>query len=486
MKKTVTLWKLTGCVVALSTLASCEKPELEAPEPVSAVMSANGEDDDLSDVDWAKAFKTFTAAGGATTVNNFSSLALIQPAPNLSGADLTTHMQGKEVFQRVFDLHQVAPLWNNVRCESCHLGGGRAGLPRINATTGELTPQLLFRVSLPGTGPHGEPVPVPGFGDQIQPLKVVEGVDAQDDVRGASDEGNFIVRYTEQPSLRFKDGTSVSLRRPTYTFVKTTRDLPAGTLVSPRTGSQVTGLGLLEAVPEATILEFARVNTNNGVSGRPNRVWDAELGMTRLGRFGWKANQPTLRQQNAGAANGDMGITTPVFPIEPGETEVTGLPNMSEQELNAMTVFTQTMGVPAIRNNSDPTAQLGAQMFVKAECTSCHVPAMRTGVLPGRPEVSNQLIAPFTDLLLHDMGPELADNRPDFLANGREWRTAPLWGLSLQQTVNGHTNLLHDGRARNVMEAIMWHGGEGSNSRKIVSEMSKKDRDALVAFLNSI
>ncbi|UYZ64715.1 di-heme oxidoreductase family protein [Hymenobacter weizhouensis] len=458
-------------------------------------MSANDEDDDDEDddeddddqIDWAAAFPTFTAAGGATTVSNFTSLGLIQPAANLAGAALTEHMNGKAVFQRTFTLHEVAPLWNNVRCESCHLGGGRAGLPRVNATTGVLTPQLLFRVSVPGvTGPHGEPMPVPGFGDQIQPLKVVEGVDAQDDVRGASDEGNFIVRYTEQPSLRFKDGTSVSLRRPTYTFVKTTRDLPAGTLVSPRTGSQVTGLGLLEAVPEATILAFARNNTNNGVSGRPNRVWDEELGMTRLGRFGWKANQPSLRQQNAGAANGDMGITTTVFPIEPGETAVSGLPNMSDQELKDLTVFTQTMGVPAIRNNNSPEAQLGAQLFVKAECTSCHVPAMRTGTLPGRPEVSNQLIAPFTDLLLHDMGPDLADNRPDFLATGREWRTAPLWGLSLQQTVHGHTNLLHDGRARNVLEAIMWHGGEGANSRKIVTEMSKQERDALLSFLNSI
>ncbi|GAB2779130.1 di-heme oxidoredictase family protein [Hymenobacter latericoloratus] len=454
---------------------------------MQVTVSSNDEDDDDElDVDWGRVFASFTAAGGATTVNNFSSLSMIQPAPNLGGADLTAHLNGKVLFQRTFELGEVAPLWNNVRCESCHLGGSRAGLPKVNATTGELTPQLLFRVSLPGTGPHGEPRPVPGFGDQIQPLMVVEGIDAQDEVRGASAEGNVLVRYTEQRSLPFKDGSTVSLRRPTYTFAKTTQDLPAGTMISPRTGSQVTGLGLLEAVPEETILGFARNNTNNGVSGRPNRVWDEEQGRTRLGRFGWKANQPSLRQQNAGAANGDMGLTSPVFPIEPGESVASAQLNLSEQQLRDLTIFTQTMGVPAFRNNSSAQAQLGAVMFAKAECGSCHVPRMKTGTLPGRPEVSNQVIAPFTDLLLHDMGPGLADNRPDFLASGREWRTAPLWGLGLQQTVNGHTSLLHDGRARNVVEAIMWHGGEGENSRKIVTEMSKEERDALVAFLNSI
>lgn len=473
-----------SCVVGFTALTSCEKPELEGPDALQVTVSSNDEEE--LDVDWARVFTTFTAAGGATTVNNVTNLSMIQPAPNLGGADLTAHLNGKVVFQRTFELGEVAPLWNNVRCESCHLGGSRAGLPRVNATTGELAPQLLFRVSLPGTGPHGEPKPVPGFGDQIQPLMVVEGVDAQDDVRGASAEGNVLVRYTEQPSLPFKDGSTVNLRRPTYTFVKTTQNLPAGTMISPRTGSQVTGLGLLEAVPEETILGFARNNTNNGVSGRPNRVWDEEQGRTRLGRFGWKANQPSLRQQNAGAANGDMGLTSPVFPIEPGESVASAQLNLSEQQLRDLTVFTQTMGVPAFRNNSSPQAQLGAVMFAKAECGSCHVPRMKTGTLPGRPEVSNQVIAPFTDLLLHDMGPGLADNRPDFLASGREWRTAPLWGLGLQQTVNGHTNLLHDGRARNVVEAIMWHGGEGENSRKIVTEMSKEERDALVAFLGSI
>lgn len=473
----------------MALLASCETPDLEEnPAPLTATAATDAQvgSNNNSDVDWVRAFPTFTTPGGATTTNDFSNLGLIQPARNLSGGALTDHMTGKEVFQRTFALHEVAPLWNNVRCESCHLGGGRAGLPRVNAITGELTPQLLFRVSVPGVvGPHNEPVPVPGFGDQIQPLKVVEGVDAQDDVRGASDEGNFVVTYTEDVKT-LDDGTTVSLRVPAYRFVKTTRDLPPGTLFSPRTGSQVTGLGLLEAVPEATIEAFTRKNVQNGVSGRVNRVWDAERNETRLGRFGWKANQPSLRQQNAGAANGDMGITTSVFPVEPGETQVTGLPNMSERELVALTVFTQTMGVPAFRNNSSPQVQEGAALFVRAKCNTCHVPEMKTGNLSGRPEVSNQTIAPFTDLLLHDMGPRLADGRPDFDATESEWRTAPLWGLSLQQTVHGHTNLLHDGRARNITEAIMWHEGEGDHSRKEFAKMSRTERDALLAFLNSI
>ncbi|MBC8081831.1 MAG: c-type cytochrome, partial [Hymenobacter sp.] len=190
-----------------------------------------------------------------------------------------------------------------------------------------------------------------------------------------------------------------------------------------------------------------------------------------------------------GALNGDMAITTPLFSIEPGESapRATGV-DLTAAELEAMTKFTTTMGVPAVRQTSDnKVLKEGLTLFIKAGCDACHVPRLQTGNLPGFPEVSNQIITPFTDLLVHDMGPELADNRPEFMANGREWRTAPLWGLGLSQITSGHTFLLHDGRARNVTEAVLWHGGEAQKSREFFqNEMDQKERDQLLAFIQSL
>ena len=399
-------------------------------------------------------------------------------------------------------------MWNNDQCDGCHVGSGRSKAPQPGNA-----PQLLFRVSLPGKGPDGGPNPVPGFGDQIQPVAVVNGV------RGVSIEGKVSTTYLEEVRY-YIDGQSYSLRSPTYTFVRTPggNALPAKALISPRIGPQVAGLGLLEAVPEATILALADEKDRNrdGISGRPNYVWDAAAQAIRLGRFGWKANQPTLLQQNAAAYNGDLGITTPYFPLEsdvPGggrnkegrkkkkkddhgfevtETDISG------QELDAVTFYTRTLGVPAFRNITDPLVVAGRTIFLKANCGACHVPTLRTGTLPTEdgdidgilptdvPEVAYQNIAPFTDLLLHNMGPGLADNRPDFEATGSEWRTPPLWGIGLTETVNSHSFFLHDGRARNLMEAIMWHGGEATESAEYVKGLPKEDRDALVAFLKSL
>ena len=154
--------------------------------------------------------------------------------------------------------------------------------------------------------------------------------------------------------------------------------------------------------------------------------------------------------------------------------------------LEVVTFYVQTLAVPARRNVDDPQVMHGEQLFAQAQCASCHIPTLRTGVLPGVPSVSNQTIHPYTDLLLHDLGPGLADNRPDFRAGGKEWRTPPLWGIGLVQTVNGHTNFLHDGRARNLMEAILWHGGEAEKSRQTTLQMSSTERDALIAFLESL
>lgn len=389
-----------------------------------------------------------TLAGGATTVFSFNSNAFSTPAPVNGG---------------------LGPVFNQPSCIACHARDGRS-------------PQsLLLRVSLEGTGEHGEPAAVPGFGNQIQDRAVF----------GRRPEARIAVAYTDRVET-FADGTTVTLRVPRYTVSDPYRLLPEGVLVSPRFARPVFGLGLLEAVPEATIRALAERQSAEGVvSGRPNEVWDAIEGRVRLGRFGWKANQPGLLHQNATAYSEDMGITSAPFPTETGALSLEddgadSAPQVTTETLAATTFYTRTLGVPARRNLADPAVRAGERLFAALGCAACHVPRMETGVLPGVPEVSNQVIFPYSDLLLHDMGDDLADNRPDFGADGPEWRTPPLWGLGLAEVVNGPLLLLHDGRARSFEEAILWHGGEAEAAREGYRRLSRADRDALAAFLRSL
>ncbi|WP_310397044.1 di-heme oxidoredictase family protein [Hymenobacter sp.] len=497
MKKpftTLAAWRGTQMALLLGAalfITSCERPEEEENINPSAV-SQNGQDDDDDDdefkTDESLVLSTLLAgkAGGNTTVMATGMDAFFQPAANLSGATLPAHQAGKGTFERTFELALLDPIWLQDACVDCHVGGGRSRAPRV----GTNNPQLLFRLSVPGQDAHGENNPVPGFGTQLQNIAIDPVTGAR--LIGTGPEGNVAISFVEE-TRTLKGGASVSLRRPSYAFTK----VPAGVEVSARIGSNVAGLGLLQAVPEATILYMAfkqwEANQDkpdkNKATGKANYVWDYTLNKRVLGRFGWKAGQPSLLQQNAGALNGDMAITTPLFSIEPGESapRATGV-DLTAAELEAMTKFTTTMGVPAVRQTSDnKVLKEGLTLFIKAGCDACHVPRLQTGNLPGFPEVSNQTITPFTDLLVHDMGPELADNRPEFMANGREWRTAPLWGLGLSQITSGHTFLLHDGRARNVTEAVLWHGGEAQKSREFFqNEMDQKERDQLLAFIQSL
>ncbi len=493
-----TLRRAYLAILCAGALSACEKTREESSPLGASSISQDGKGDEV------RVFGPADFAGptaGSNTVSQADAMAFDMPSPALTGEDLQRHLDGNVGFEQVFSLEQLAPLWNNAKCSGCHVNGGRSPL--------RPTPQLLFRVSIPGINADGGPNPVPGFGDQIQPVAIVNGA------RGISIEGTVSTTYVE--NLRaFVDGQSYSLRTPTYT---PTAALPADVMISPRIGSQVAGLGLLEAVEEKDIMALADPDDKNkdGISGRPNRVWDVAVQQQVLGRFGWKANQPNLLQQAAAAYNGDLGITSPFFPLEsnvPGggrnkigpkvHTTTSGLSSLSAaaimlnnsaassaptdidaQTLLSTAFYTGTLGVPARRNASDPQVLAGQALFVSAKCAACHMPVLKTvGSAPFG--LASQTIHPYTDLLLHDMGPGLADGRPDFLASGSEWRTAPLWGLGLSATTSSHTNYLHDGRARNVVEAIMWHGGEGEVSRQYVERLSQTDRDALVAFVNSL
>ena len=432
-------------------------------------------------------FSTSKLSGGETTVFDASSHAFSTPAPNLSPSAFEKHLDGDREFEAAFVTAPavvnpgLGPIYNNISCINCHSRDGRGRPPKVD----EKFVSMLFRLSLPKPvdAMDGQPpIPVPGFGTQLNNRSIF----------GAAPEGKIKIDYTEQ-TLTTADGTRVHLRYPNYTFTETYQPLPEEVEVSPRVAPVVFGLGLLEAIPEAVILAYADEADANGdgISGKPNFVWDVVEQRYTLGRFGWKANQPTLLQQVAAAYHDDMGITTSLFSTEnsAGQSQLTehsATPEVSDEILDVVTFYVQTLAVPARRNVDDPQVKQGEQLFAKAQCASCHVPTLRTGVLTGVPSVSNQTIHPYTDMLLHDMGPELADNRPDFRASGTEWRTPPLWGIGLVRTVNGHTNFLHDGRARDLMEAILWHGGEAEASRQTVEQMSKVERDALIAFLESL
>lgn len=420
-------------------------------------------------------------SGGATTTNLVGSLAFSQPAPNISQENLNKHLLGDVLFEAAFVKAPatinpgLGPLFNNSSCVNCHIADGR-GRPPLG---GEQLETMLFRISIPGNDINNGPKPVPGFGRQLQVKSVL----------GYEPEGNVSISY-ETIYGTYPDGTSYSLVRPDYNI---SGRIGSGFLYSPRVAPFVFGTGLLEAIKESDIITLADENDDNrdGVSGRPNFVWNVREETFEIGRFGWKANTPTLLQQLAAAYVNDIGITSPYFPIENcadgTQCDTTGDdPEIDQLTLDMVEIYLQTLAVPSRRNYNDADVKRGKILFKQAGCNSCHTTTFTTGTHKSVPELSNQKIHPYTDLLLHDMGDELADGRPDFMADGNEWRTPPLWGIGLVTVVNGHTNFLHDGRARNLEEAILWHFGEGENSREKFMNLSKNDRSALIKFLNSL
>lgn len=377
----------------------------------------------------------------------------------------------------------LGPLFNRVSCSGCHTLDGRGSPPADGQ--GPLDTMLL-RLSVPGADEHGGPNPHPVYGTQLSERATM----------GLGGEGLARLTYVPLPG-NFGGGEAYELRKPAYTITGTAfGPLGDDILISPRTAQHMIGLGLLQAVPDSTLTALADPDDADadGISGRVNHVWDQLAKTTAIGRFGWKASQPNLMQQNAAAALGDIGLTSSLNPAENCSTAQTactsaitgGAPELSDEFLAKLTLYTMTIAVPAQRNPDNSHVQHGEKLFRDFGCAACHMTTLRTGIDGAFPEVSDQIIHPFTDLLLHDMGPGLSDNRADYAATGSEWRTAPLWGLGLIETVNGHDNLLHDGRARGFPEAILWHGGEAEAAKERFRNAPKDERYALVAFLKSL
>ena len=432
-----------------------------------------------------------TQLGGDTTVTSTNRNSFALAAANLNSQERLTFEIGDSFFTQNWVTAPASteardglgPTFNAQSCSSCHTLDGRAQPPADNDDPER---GLLFRLSIPGIAPvTGGPLPDPVYGGQLQDRAILT----------VPPEGRFLIDYREVPGT-YEDGTPYSLLKPEYSFA----DLAFGPthpdlLFSPRIAPAVFGGGLLEAISEADILAAADPDDANGdgISGRANMVWSVRAGDTRMGRFGWKANVPTLEQQIAGAFHGDIGITSPLFESENCPTPQAdcrealngGAPEIPGERLAKVVFYNQTLGVPAMRDVDEPQVREGARLFLKAGCAACHTPSHTTGEHPV-PALTGQTIFPYTDLLLHDMGEGLADGRPDFLANGREWRTPPLWGIGLIENVNNHTRLLHDGRARDIAEAILWHDGEGLAAREEFRKMSREEREAVIRFLESL
>lgn len=429
--------------------------------------------------------------GGETTVFDEGLNAFSLTARNLVGERRDKFFVGNSIFRRTWvtapasttGLDGLGPTFNASSCGACHFKDGRGSPP---ASADEEFLALLVRLSVPGEGAHGSPLDDPRYGGQFN-HKAILGVPA---------EGTSRVTYDEVPGT-FGDGTAFSLRAPRYELADLAfGPLGDGIMMSPRVGPVMIGLGLLEALDEATVLGLADPDDadGDGISGRANYVWDEKRQQSMLGRFGWKANQPNIEQQTSGAFLGDIGITSPMFPapncppMQTGCATATngGDPEIDQNKIDQVVYYSLLLAVPARRNAKDSVVLRGKQLFADAGCLSCHATKLVTGQLADFPEVSGQLIHPFTDLLLHDMGDGLADHRPDFLATGTEWRTPPLWGIGLVHVVNGHSFFLHDGRARDLSEAILWHGGEAEPAREAYRTMSRDDREALLRFLESL
>ncbi len=443
-------------------------------------------------------------SGGDLTHFHSGGMAYEQEAPNLPWGISAAFDRGDGVFERPFKASRMGldswnadglgPHFNHNSCEACHQADGRAKPP---SGPNEKMEGIFLRISIPGEGIHGQPMAThPGFGYQIAD-RGVNGVPAEADTR---------LSWLEMPG-KFPDGTEFSLRKPEYhIFDPANVKVHPQSVIEARIANPVFGLGLLEAIPESTILEWADEADGNGdgISGKPNYAWNPEKGQEELGRFGWKANNSSIRMQSADAAFNDIGITNPMFReltsdqypdfktyqnCRPEQTECleaydSGELEMTEAQLQDMVAYLQFLAVPYRRSIEDPVALKGEQLFADSGCVACHKTNVMTG---GHQQVrlNGQLIHPYTDLLLHDMGPGLS-GRPDFRAEKQEWRTAPLWGIGLTETVNGHTNFLHDGRARNLQEAILWHGGEAEKAKQNYMNLEKENREAILAFLNTL
>lgn len=513
---------------------------IRTAEASSQNQKRTGQDSGLGNSNKAL-FDAFEVLPGGDTTNKsaFDARAFSLPASNLDFDQRLTFNLGNALFKRPWvsapsstvSSDGLGPLFNARACQSCHLRDGRGTLP---VKEGERPTALILRISreVPADEKSQSKdkmiLPDPNYGFQLQDLAI----------KGISPEATVSTYYDKETFL-YPDGHKVELYKPRFELSSfASGPLHPDTKVSPRMAPPVFGLGLVEAIKEKDILANEDPNDldKDGISGRANYALDLETNRKKLGRFGWKASQPSLNQQNQAAFNGDIGMSTPLFMsphgdcqpsqtlclsmpdgeelvasnVEPGVKEASNQTNLPEKlrgmkstddakavkkakepevpgKLAELVLFyTQHLAPPMRRNAQSETVLQGKKLFLTTGCEGCHTQSFVTGNSHPSSALRNQKIYPFSDFLLHDMGERLADNRSDGLATGREWRTAPLWGISHTKTVSTEVNLLHDGRARTVEQAILWHGGEAQSSVDTFVKLKKEERQKLIEFINSL
>jgi len=424
--------------------------------------------------------------GGDTTNRRlFGRNSFTPPAQNLSDENERAFYSGNAFFNQAWieapasttARDGLGPLFNARSCSSCHPRDGRGKPPGDGE--GPLG-ALLLRLSVESDGGIVEE---PTYGEQLQdqanPGMVVEATP--------------VVRWVAE-SGAYPDGTPYELISPSFELTELGYGpIHDDVLISARIAPQVIGLGLLEAIPEQRLVELSdpEDSDGDGISGRVQRVDFG--GETDIGRFGWKGDAVNVEHQVAAAFAGDMGLTSPPIGSDDCTDSQTaciesvdgGDPEVDAGVFERIVIYTSAVAVPARRKASDPSILEGKALFRSVGCDGCHTPKHTTGSAR-LPAFEEQLIWPYTDLLLHDMGEGLADHRPVGEANGREWKTPPLWGLGLVEAVNGHTRFLHDGRARSLEEAILWHGGEAEASRVEFMALASSDRQAILGFLKDL
>lgn len=375
----------------------------------------------------------------------------------------------------------LGPFFNAQACATCHFKDGRGRPPY---SLGEPSHGLLIQLSVQGEDEHRNPLPHPIYGGQFQDQAIM----------GVDEEGKIKIDIVPITG-KYADGTTYTLSKPVYSFYDLNYGEMGNVMFSPRVAPQMIGLGLLDAIPNDVIIGNSDENdaNNDGISGKAIYVWNMETNTYTLGKYGWKSSVPTIKQQSATAFAFDMGLTTSFFPttecppgVDCANIPNGGTPEVSDIALHRVAVYSTTLAVPSRRNYDKQNVLKGKQIFNQIDCAKCHIPKYKTRADYEIPQLANQTIWPYTDMLLHDMGEELSDHRPVKGADGNEWRTPPLWGIGYTQEVSGYTRFLHDGRAKSIEEAILWHGGEAEKSKQKFINLSAKDRSDLLDFMNSL
>ncbi len=409
------------------------------------------------------------------------------------GDDALARMEnviGQSIFERIWvsapssteAADGLGPMFNARSCVACHPGGAHG---RLVNEDGSLSPSLLVRL---GAKKDGAADPI--YGHQLQ----------TEAARGVPREGRFSITYAPSET-KLADGTIISLRRPVVTLEEMSDGpVASDTVTGLRLAPAIHGMGPLDNIPAETIIAMADPDDKNhdGVSGRVHWL-DAER--KNFGRFGWKAIMPSLEAQNSHAFLADMGLSTALFPDAYGEctdrqTVCRAAPSgasSQHEDLEVTNTLLKTLDrfiaeavlPPGPKLSADAAAlEKGRAVFAVAGCLACHRPSY--DVVWPKDASKTRHISPYTDLLLHEMGDGLAEDLIENNAAGREWRTAPLWGLRWAIDHEGQGALLHDGRARTILEAILWHGGEALSARDHVAGLSPGDRQALISYLSSL